>query len=244
MHIAESDSGRSSAAEQIRERVAALWPYVKRRRLINYAREYHDGHRVSTARVESNLDQLVDCRTEETAYVLDPPQRANVALARCAMANWANILSDRSENHRGCWRLRPSFFPVPILNAIDTGKFVCEILLSRSQIELIKQEEFPSIALFYLADQKRIQIARSWVGKERTFPPALLVDYDVEMVEVIRSDARLLAGFLRKDAVKFRGHYQFLPRQKPIKHGEAKHVGQEGAQEPSSDQGTGFHKGG
>ena len=57
----------------------------------------------------------------------------------------------------------------------------------------------------------------------------LLVDYDVEVVEVVFSDARLLAGFLRKDAVKFRGHYQFLPRQEPIQHGEAKHVGQERA---------------
>jgi hypothetical protein len=28
------------------------------------------------------------------------------------------------------------------------GKFVCEVLLSRSQIELVKQEEFPSVALF------------------------------------------------------------------------------------------------
>ena len=61
---------------------------------------------------------------------------------------------------------------------------------------MVKQEEFPSVALFYLADQKRIQSKRSWIGEERTFPPVLLVDYDVEMVEVVFSDARLLAGFL------------------------------------------------
>ena len=51
---AESDSGQSSV-EQVRKRLAELWSYLtaNQTRLINYDREYHEGHLISTARVES-----------------------------------------------------------------------------------------------------------------------------------------------------------------------------------------------
>ena len=58
---AEADSGQSSI-KQVRERLAELWSYLtaNQTRLINYGMEYREGHRISTARVESTVDQLVD----------------------------------------------------------------------------------------------------------------------------------------------------------------------------------------
>jgi hypothetical protein len=48
-----------------------LWSYLiaNQTRLINYDREYHEGHRISTARVESTVDQLVDWRMEKKQHM-------------------------------------------------------------------------------------------------------------------------------------------------------------------------------
>jgi hypothetical protein len=86
--IAESDSGRSTIAKQVRERVVELWSYLtaNQTRLINYGRQHCEGHRISTARVESTVDQLVDWRMEKKQqHALDPTRRADVAQrALCA----------------------------------------------------------------------------------------------------------------------------------------------------------------
>jgi hypothetical protein len=74
--IAEADSGRSTVVEQVRERLAELWSYLtaNQKRLINYGREYHEGHRVSTAWVESTVDQVVDWRMEKKQHLSNPAQ--------------------------------------------------------------------------------------------------------------------------------------------------------------------------
>jgi hypothetical protein len=38
-------------------------------RLINYGREYREGHRISTARVESTVDQLLDWLMEKKQHM-------------------------------------------------------------------------------------------------------------------------------------------------------------------------------
>jgi hypothetical protein len=71
MMIAEVDSSLSTRIEQVRERLAELWSYLiaNQTRLINYGREYREGHRISTARVESTVDQLVDWRMEKKQHM-------------------------------------------------------------------------------------------------------------------------------------------------------------------------------
>ena len=86
---AEADSGRS-AVEQVRERLAELWSYLtaNQTRLINYGREYREGHRISTARVESTVDQLVDWRMEKKQHMRWTRRGAQMLLhARCALLN-------------------------------------------------------------------------------------------------------------------------------------------------------------
>jgi len=86
--ISEEDSSRSTRLEQVRERLAELWSYLiaNQTRLINYGREYREGHRISTALVESTVDQLVDWRMEKKQHMrLDQKRCANVApRALCA----------------------------------------------------------------------------------------------------------------------------------------------------------------
>jgi hypothetical protein len=43
---------------------------LRRSRLINYGTEYREGHRISTARVESTVDQLVDWRMDRSSTSL------------------------------------------------------------------------------------------------------------------------------------------------------------------------------
>ena len=86
---AEADSGQSSI-QQVRERLAELWSYLtaKQTRLINYGREYHAGHRISTARVESTVDQLVDWRMEKKQHMRWTRHGAQMLLhARCSLLN-------------------------------------------------------------------------------------------------------------------------------------------------------------
>jgi hypothetical protein len=109
--IAEADSGRSSAVEQVRERLTELWSYLtaNQTRLINYGREYHEGHRTSTAPVESTVDQLVDWRMEKKQDMRWTHRGAQILLhARCALINGelGKYLGGRPQNHRRCWRWR------------------------------------------------------------------------------------------------------------------------------------------
>jgi hypothetical protein len=56
--------------------------------LCNYGREYHEGHRISTARVESTVDQLVDWRMEKKQHMRWTRRGAQRLLhARCALLN-------------------------------------------------------------------------------------------------------------------------------------------------------------
>jgi hypothetical protein len=69
--ISEKDSSRSTRLEQVRERLTEFWSYLiaNQSRLINYGREYLRGRRISTARVESTVDQLVDSRIEKKQHM-------------------------------------------------------------------------------------------------------------------------------------------------------------------------------
>src|SRR5271165_6097779 len=85
-----TDSGRSTLIEQVRVRLAELWSYLtaNQTRLINYGREYREGQRISTARVESTVDQLVDWRTEKKQHMRWTKRGAQMLLhARCALLN-------------------------------------------------------------------------------------------------------------------------------------------------------------
>jgi hypothetical protein len=117
---AEADFGRSSV-DQVRARLAELWSYLtaNQTRLINYGREYREGHRISTARVESTVDQLVDCDGEEAAYALDPTRRADVApRALCANQRRTGqihpVVALRIIAGAGGGGMTPRFFPVSI----------------------------------------------------------------------------------------------------------------------------------
>ena len=86
---AEADYGQSSI-KQVRERLAELWSYLtaNQTRLINYGMEYREGHRISTARVESTVDQLVDWRMEKRQHMRWTRRGAQMLLhARCALLN-------------------------------------------------------------------------------------------------------------------------------------------------------------
>ena len=88
--IAEADSRRSTRIEQVHERLAELWSYLtaNQTRLINYGREYREGLRISTARVESTVDQLVDWRMAKKQHMRWTKRGAQILLhARCALLN-------------------------------------------------------------------------------------------------------------------------------------------------------------
>ena len=79
-----------AVVEQVRERLAELWSYLiaNQTRLINYGREYREGRRISTARVESTVDQLVDWRMEKKQHMRWTQRGAQMLLhARCALIN-------------------------------------------------------------------------------------------------------------------------------------------------------------
>ena len=55
---------------------------------IDYGREYRKGRRISTARVESTVDQLVDWRMEKKQHMRWTKNGAQMLLhARCALIN-------------------------------------------------------------------------------------------------------------------------------------------------------------
>src|ERR1700736_6918995 len=76
--------------EQVRERLAELWSYLiaNQTRLINYGRENREGNRISTALVESTVDQLVDWRMEKKQHMRWTKSGAQMLRhARCALIN-------------------------------------------------------------------------------------------------------------------------------------------------------------
>jgi hypothetical protein len=88
--IAEADSDRSTLIEQVRERLAELWSYLtaNQTRLINYGREHREGRRISTARVASTVDQLVDWRMEKKQHMRWTKRGAQMLLhTHCALLN-------------------------------------------------------------------------------------------------------------------------------------------------------------
>ena len=95
-------------------------------------------------------------------------------------------------------------------------KFVCEILLCFSEIELVDQEELVPTALLEFSNQKGVQSTRRWIPQKRALPPVLLVDYEVEVVEVVFGCSRFFSSLFRKDTVKFCVNDQFLPGENPV----------------------------
>jgi hypothetical protein len=124
---AEADSGQSSI-QQVRERLAELWSYLtaNQTRLINYGREYHAGHRISTARVESTVDQsrlwtnwwTGGWRRSSTCAGPDTARRCcSTRAVRYSTENWANTPDGRPPNHRRFWQWRhepPGSFRSPV----------------------------------------------------------------------------------------------------------------------------------
>jgi len=102
-----------------------------------------------------------------------------------------------------------------------SSKFVDEVLLCFSEVELVDHEKFASVTLLVLADRKRVQGTGPWIGKECAFPTVLLVDYEVELIEVVSGYKRFFAGFFRKDTVEFCGDDELLPRPKPVEQAQA-----------------------
>ena len=72
------------------------------------------------------------------------------------------------------------------------------------------------MTLLVLADQKRVQGTRPGIRKECAFPTVLLVDYEVELIEVVSGYKCFFAGLFRKDSVEFCGDDELLPRPKPV----------------------------
>jgi TnpA family transposase len=97
---------------------------ASRDRLINYGREYRKGHCISTARVESTVDQLVDCRMERKQHMRWTRRGAQMLLhARCALINerTGQTPGGRPQNHRWSrpWRHEPQFLSSPELSAVN-----------------------------------------------------------------------------------------------------------------------------
>jgi arginyl-tRNA--protein-N-Asp/Glu arginylyltransferase len=64
-----------------------LWSYLTANQTqpIKYGREYREGHRISTARVESTVDQLVDCGWRRNSICAGP--KAVRKCCSCALIN-------------------------------------------------------------------------------------------------------------------------------------------------------------
>jgi hypothetical protein len=88
--LAEEDSRRTTSLEQIRVRVNELCSYLRANesRLIDYGKECRAGHAISTARVESTVNQLVDWRMEKKRHMRWTQRGAQMLLhVRCALLN-------------------------------------------------------------------------------------------------------------------------------------------------------------
>jgi len=88
--LAEKDSRRTTSLQEIRTRVNELCSYLtaNETRLINYGKEHREGNPISTARVESTVNQLVDWRMEKKQHMRWTQRGAQMLLhARCALFN-------------------------------------------------------------------------------------------------------------------------------------------------------------
>ena len=120
--LAEKDSRRTTTLEQIRARVNDLCAYLtaNESRLINYGKEHREGNPISTAQVESTVNQLVDLADgEEAAHALDPARCPNVASCSLYASERGSGEVHRPvavENIGGGIRggVTPRFFPVPV----------------------------------------------------------------------------------------------------------------------------------
>lgn len=87
--LAEQDSRRTPSLEQVRARVNELCSYLRANesRLIDYGKEHREGHAISTARVESTVDQLVDWRMEKQHMRWTHRGAQMLLHVRCALLN-------------------------------------------------------------------------------------------------------------------------------------------------------------
>ena len=87
---AEKEARRTTSLQEICTRLNELWSYLtaNKRHLINYGKEHREGNPISTARVESTVNQLVDWRMEKKQHMRWTPRGAQMLLhARCALLN-------------------------------------------------------------------------------------------------------------------------------------------------------------
>jgi len=102
--LAEKDSRRTTSLQEIRTRVNELCSYLtaNETRLINYGKEHREGNPISTARVESTVNQLVDWRMEKKQHMrwTSAVHRCcSMPAALCSTENSANILGGRRRDH-------------------------------------------------------------------------------------------------------------------------------------------------
>ena len=86
--LAEKEARRTTGLQEIRTRVDELCSYLSanEKRLINYGKEHREGNPISTARVESTVNQLVDWRMEKKQHMRWTQRGAQMLLhARCAL---------------------------------------------------------------------------------------------------------------------------------------------------------------
>jgi hypothetical protein len=129
--ISEDDSSRPTRIEQFRERLAEFRSYLtaNQTRLINSGREYREGHRISTARVESTVDQLVDWRMEKKQHGRERGQstildRFGARPTRLAWPlGWKSLGRDRRTDGQSRWRGNQTHAPP---RRTKNGETCCE----------------------------------------------------------------------------------------------------------------------
>jgi len=88
--LAEKEVRRTTSLEEIRTRVNELCSYLSANesRLLNYGKQHRVGNSISTARIESTVNQLVDGRMEKKQHMRWTQRGAQMLLhARCALFN-------------------------------------------------------------------------------------------------------------------------------------------------------------
>jgi hypothetical protein len=90
IHVMRAGGAGHDQAELVRQRIDKLWRYLcaNERRLINYGREYRQGRRVSTAHVESLVNQLANWRMAKKQQMRWTERGAQMLLhVRCSLLN-------------------------------------------------------------------------------------------------------------------------------------------------------------
>jgi hypothetical protein len=88
--LSENESRRTTGLQEICTRVNELCSHLSadEKRLINYGEEHREGNPISTARVESTVNQLVGWRMEKKQHMRRTQRGAQMLLhARCALLN-------------------------------------------------------------------------------------------------------------------------------------------------------------